>query len=558
MDYSTAANIRKKGLSSSLTERLLGGQGIGSSIKESIGEAIKAKAIGVKEKFDPMNIAKVLTGGSNIAPALVGRLMGKKSEDISYFTGKKKGKKDPNYSSIGEGPPVSLRANDSHADVAAKFYRFMEADILFRETFDKDIDQYRKDLDNAKERHKNELISVITGKEIKGTHLAPRFKTKPKTKKTTTKEGSSFLKYGLVGAAITAVTLYSEDAFASIMSFQLPGWMGGTPAGDAGLSFSQLSKEEQDKLLEAQYRMEGGGKADSLVNRLKNPGAMKYADWMKKYGAEKGDKGFAKFSTMEQGRAAQRHLWESEGYRNLPISEAAKKWTGASGKELESYTGALVGSARPQSNAVDLASSMLGKDESKNRMEIQSYLQKGGHGINPDNEAWCAAFVGSSLTQSGIKDSGSNVATSYLKWGQKVDPSNVQRGDVLVESNGKAPGQTGGHVGFATGNIKDNKIEMISGNKHNQVAKNWVDNSKVEVRRSSATASQMATNIPKMDLTTPSQIPSELQALFGGGQTNIILSTTNNVVSENSTTNLVPKQSDDNAAALRKLFGWTG
>ncbi len=47
----------------------------------------------LKKKFDPMNIAKFMTGGSNLAPAIVGRLMGRSEKNMKYFTGKQ-GKMD--------------------------------------------------------------------------------------------------------------------------------------------------------------------------------------------------------------------------------------------------------------------------------------------------------------------------------------------------------------------------------------------------------------------------------------------------------------------------------
>ena len=44
--------------------------------------------MGVKERYDPLNIAKKLTGGGSLAPALLGRMMGRSKEDIQYFAGK--------------------------------------------------------------------------------------------------------------------------------------------------------------------------------------------------------------------------------------------------------------------------------------------------------------------------------------------------------------------------------------------------------------------------------------------------------------------------------------
>jgi len=88
MDYSTASSIRGQKLSSLITGRIMSGQGVGSSIKGALSDRMKAKAMGVKERYDPLNIAKKLTGGGSLAPALLGRMMGRSKEDISYFAGK--------------------------------------------------------------------------------------------------------------------------------------------------------------------------------------------------------------------------------------------------------------------------------------------------------------------------------------------------------------------------------------------------------------------------------------------------------------------------------------
>ena len=88
MDYSTASSIRGTKLSSLITNRIVAGGSIGSSIKGAISDRMKAKAMGAKERYDPLNIAKKLTGGGSLAPALLGRMMGRSKEDIQYFSGK--------------------------------------------------------------------------------------------------------------------------------------------------------------------------------------------------------------------------------------------------------------------------------------------------------------------------------------------------------------------------------------------------------------------------------------------------------------------------------------
>ena len=131
-------------------------------------------------------------------------------------------------------------------------------------------------------------------------------------------------------------------------------------------------------------------------------------------------------------------------------------------------------------SAVQLASTMVGKS----RTQSLDYLRAGGY--NNKGEAWCAEFVNSTLKQTGGTGSGSAVANSFQKWGTQVDPTKVQAGDVVLQTRGKGPGETGGHVGIATGVIQHGQVEMIAGNSGGQVKKYFVPvNGQLQVRRGS-------------------------------------------------------------------------
>jgi len=125
--------------------------------------------------------------------------------------------------------------------------------------------------------------------------------------------------------------------------------------------------------------------------------------------------------------------------------------------------------------AVDLAMAKIG--ETIDNSDIQRYISTGGH-PDPGKAAWCAMFVGASLTKAGIRDSRSDVATSYENWGSAVDPhSGIRKGDVYVRTRGHRPGETGGHVGMLTGQTRfvhgREQVEMISGNSAHRVRKTW-------------------------------------------------------------------------------------
>ena len=105
------------------------------SLKNSIDKKLKAKAKGIKETFDILNIAKVLTGGSSIGPAIVGRMLGRSKEDIEYFTGRlkpiavKHGQKVTPVPKDGEqlveGKNIRITGNNGINDQLLKIYKLV-------------------------------------------------------------------------------------------------------------------------------------------------------------------------------------------------------------------------------------------------------------------------------------------------------------------------------------------------------------------------------------------------------------------------------------------------
>lgn len=58
---------------------------------------------------------------------------------------------------------------------------------------------------------------------------------------------------------------------------------------------------------------------------------------------------------------------------------------------------------------------------------LRQYLATGGHGMNPQTTAWCAAYVGAYLNHHGYQSLSSNVATSYLNYGFRSYRWNPER-----------------------------------------------------------------------------------------------------------------------------------
>jgi hypothetical protein len=156
MDYAEAKQIRGKSFGTMLGEHE---GGLGSSLKAAISQKTQAKMIGLKEKFDPMNIAKFMTGGSNWAPALLGKLTGRKQSSIDYFSGVKR---------RGKGTAEKLGAVGSSGgdflgilqDIESLLHTTREEDKLKAEEENNFAEE--KALEKAR-RHK-ELMEALTGK----------------------------------------------------------------------------------------------------------------------------------------------------------------------------------------------------------------------------------------------------------------------------------------------------------------------------------------------------------------------------------------------------------
>jgi uncharacterized protein (TIGR02594 family) len=106
--------------------------------------------------------------------------------------------------------------------------------------------------------------------------------------------------------------------------------------------------------------------------------------------------------------------------------------------------------------------------------QLVSYLRAGGVDYDPASGNWCAAFANAILGRAGFQGTNSNVATSFLGWGERVEPSAVQRNDVVVIPRGAAAGEVGGHVGVATGATRQGpnglEVQIVSGNDSDRVA----------------------------------------------------------------------------------------
>lgn len=146
------------------------------------------------------------------------------------------------------------------------------------------------------------------------------------------------------------------------------------------------------------------------------------------------------------------------------------------GGQAQAKQNAMAGMLPPQmggaqggevADLMGIASSTLGMNENEQNAALQEYLKNGGANLDPATTAWCAAFVNATLGKAGMKGTGSNMARSFLDWGQEV--SDPRRGDLAIFTRGDPNGPFG-HVGFFDGYNEDGTIRVLGGNQGDAVS----------------------------------------------------------------------------------------
>jgi hypothetical protein len=157
MSYQEAAKIRQSGYFNEVSKNLMGNKGVGGSFKEALSSTAQAKATGIKEKFDPLNIAKKLSFGSSIGPALLGTLTGRSMEDIEYFTGLKSKK-----IKLGKTPKVAP-PNSTAKEVLDNLYNMFSEKAEEEKAIREIKTDTAKQRESKKEKNHQELIEILDG-----------------------------------------------------------------------------------------------------------------------------------------------------------------------------------------------------------------------------------------------------------------------------------------------------------------------------------------------------------------------------------------------------------
>jgi hypothetical protein len=178
MGISKAIELKRTSLSDLITDKLLTGQSVGSSVKQSISEKVKAKA---KRITDPVYLANSVAGP--LGAALMGKITGRNTEDVKDIIGRESDKsktakpvkdkdtgignmetiEDALYTKVGEIKRPKIKKDDSLADVAAKMYNVIRIANIEKKQKDEVEKKLRKPREDEKQNWHKELIDAITG-----------------------------------------------------------------------------------------------------------------------------------------------------------------------------------------------------------------------------------------------------------------------------------------------------------------------------------------------------------------------------------------------------------
>ena len=155
MSYQKAEKIRNKSFGTLLAEQE---GGLGESFKKALKLKTQARAKGIKEKFDPMNIAKFLTMGSNWAPAMLGKITGRNKEDMARFTGGKVTQMGGNDTATRID---NLQENDDMVGILSKILSFMQKTNDDETKRREETGNYAEEIKSEKDKRFQELLKAL-------------------------------------------------------------------------------------------------------------------------------------------------------------------------------------------------------------------------------------------------------------------------------------------------------------------------------------------------------------------------------------------------------------
>ena len=159
LNYQQARRIRGQSLSDLFAEQLISGSDFIPGFKKSIGLKTQARVKGIKEKFDPLNIAKFLTGGSRLGPAILGKILGRSRKDIEYFAGRARpvGNKARNISGLPSDGESMTGAKAALSKILKVLTETRENDLRLSEK----ENNFREEKEDEDKRRHTQLMAAL-------------------------------------------------------------------------------------------------------------------------------------------------------------------------------------------------------------------------------------------------------------------------------------------------------------------------------------------------------------------------------------------------------------
>lgn len=180
MDYTRSSLIRSKSISELMFEQ-------DRTFGEALSDKTKARFMGIKEKFTPLNIIRMLTGSGGIGRSIrtvAGRAMGYSERDIQYFGGYKRKRSiyGADRSRVPAGSKSVVKVNDSTADILAKMYNLMrKIDEDNTRRYEKEQNFEEENILEDKKRHEKVLDALgAKNKKVPGKVEKPKEETDEK------------------------------------------------------------------------------------------------------------------------------------------------------------------------------------------------------------------------------------------------------------------------------------------------------------------------------------------------------------------------------------------
>ncbi|MFZ4799688.1 MAG: hypothetical protein ACOYMA_19500 [Bacteroidia bacterium] len=265
-----------------------------------------------------------------------------------------------------------------------------------------------------------EIYEFLFGKDGE----AAKTEKQEKTEITPEQESKNIIKQLMNQPGINFSDNVTPDYY-KMMGVEPPTSTSPSPSGGAsgGMTFNQLSREQQDALM-AEQRKQEGFRPGTISYDLNNPGNIQYSERAKQFGGVRDTTGrgdaqhkgtFAKFPTLEAGVEAQRDLW-SRKYGDVPIEQALKKWApyagsnyseniiaaATSGKSSPVATAPTAAAAQTKVSGSQLTSYSTALENSK-RESSQATPSVTNNNYAPNNSGK-GSMGGASLPASGVID----------------------------------------------------------------------------------------------------------------------------------------------------------